>query len=135
MAETPFALQAPLDIHRGIKQLWNELCSLRFVDDARGALILGPVGVGKTHLATALGHSEGVEAVPGSPVGGCRIGAAKAAQSARSKGEDSLHRQASNATRRSMAGPRTRNARPDSVGSAPSWQHCRAPVYGNGGGP
>ena len=38
------------------KQLWNELCSLRFVDDARGALILGPVGVGKTHLATALGH-------------------------------------------------------------------------------
>jgi DNA replication protein DnaC len=36
--------------------LWNELCSLRFVDDARGALLLGPVGVGKTHLATALGH-------------------------------------------------------------------------------
>lgn len=38
------------------KELWNELCSLRFLDDARGALILGPVGVGKTHLATALGH-------------------------------------------------------------------------------
>ena len=38
------------------KQSWNELCSLRFVDDARGALILGPVGVGKTHLATAFGH-------------------------------------------------------------------------------
>jgi DNA replication protein DnaC len=38
------------------KQLWNELCSLRFLDDARGSLILGPVGVGKTHLATALGH-------------------------------------------------------------------------------
>jgi DNA replication protein DnaC len=36
--------------------LWNELCSLRFLDDARGALLLGPVGVGKTHLATALGH-------------------------------------------------------------------------------
>jgi DNA replication protein DnaC len=36
------------------RQLWNELCSLRFLDDARGALILGPVG--KTHLATALGH-------------------------------------------------------------------------------
>jgi DNA replication protein DnaC len=34
----------------------EELCSLRFLDDARGALILGPVGVGKTHLATALGH-------------------------------------------------------------------------------
>lgn len=28
------------------RQLWNELCSLRFLDDARGALILGPVGVG-----------------------------------------------------------------------------------------
>jgi DNA replication protein DnaC len=38
------------------RQLWNELWSLRFLDDARGALILGPVGVGKTHLATALGH-------------------------------------------------------------------------------
>jgi DNA replication protein DnaC len=38
------------------RQLWTELCSLRFCDDARGVLILGPVGVGKTHLATALGH-------------------------------------------------------------------------------
>jgi DNA replication protein DnaC len=38
------------------RELWNELCSLRFLDEARGALILGPVGVGKTHLATALGH-------------------------------------------------------------------------------
>ena len=38
------------------RKLWNELCSLRFLDHARGALILGPVGVGKTHLATALGH-------------------------------------------------------------------------------
>ena len=37
------------------RELWNELCSLRFLDDTRGALILGPVGVGKTHLATALG--------------------------------------------------------------------------------
>jgi len=38
------------------RELWNELCSLRFLDDHRGALVLGPVGVGKTHLATALGH-------------------------------------------------------------------------------
>ena len=39
------------------RQLWAELCSLRFLDDTRGALVLGPaVGVGKTHLATALGH-------------------------------------------------------------------------------
>ncbi len=38
------------------RELWNELCSLRLLDDTRGALILGPVGVGKTHLATALGH-------------------------------------------------------------------------------
>lgn len=38
------------------RELFNELCSLRFIDDARGAVILGPVGVGKTHLATALGH-------------------------------------------------------------------------------
>ena len=37
-------------------QLWNELTSLRFLDGPHGALILGPVGVGKTHLASALGH-------------------------------------------------------------------------------
>ena len=37
-------------------QLWNELVSLRFLDAPHGALILGPVGVGKTHLASALGH-------------------------------------------------------------------------------
>jgi DNA replication protein DnaC len=38
------------------RQLWNELVSLRFLDGPHGALVLGPVGVGKTHLATALGH-------------------------------------------------------------------------------
>lgn len=38
------------------QQLWNELISLRFIDANHGALVLGPVGVGKTHLATALGH-------------------------------------------------------------------------------
>jgi DNA replication protein DnaC len=38
------------------QQLWNELATLRFAEAAHGALILGPVGVGKTHLATALGH-------------------------------------------------------------------------------
>ncbi|MGB8503117.1 MAG: AFG1/ZapE family ATPase [Mycobacterium sp.] len=36
--------------------LWNDLTSLRFIDGANGALLLGAVGVGKTHLATALGH-------------------------------------------------------------------------------
>jgi DNA replication protein DnaC len=38
------------------QQLWNELVSLRFIEAHHGALVLGPVGVGKTHLATALGH-------------------------------------------------------------------------------
>jgi DNA replication protein DnaC len=38
------------------QQLWNELTSLRFLDAPHGALLLGPVGVGKTHLACALGH-------------------------------------------------------------------------------
>jgi DNA replication protein DnaC len=38
------------------QQLWNELTSLRFLDGPHGALLLGPVGVGKTHLATTLGH-------------------------------------------------------------------------------
>ena len=36
--------------------LWNELTSLRFLDGPHGACLLGAVGVGKTHLATALGH-------------------------------------------------------------------------------
>jgi DNA replication protein DnaC len=36
--------------------LWTDLTSLRFLDAAHGAVILGAVGVGKTHLATALGH-------------------------------------------------------------------------------
>src|ERR1035441_7494145 len=47
------------DNHASVRydqQLWNELASLRFLDGPHGALILGPVGVGKTHLATALGH-------------------------------------------------------------------------------
>jgi DNA replication protein DnaC len=38
------------------KQVWTELVSMRFVEQARNAFILGPVGVGKTFLATALGH-------------------------------------------------------------------------------
>lgn len=38
------------------REVWTELTSLRMLEVARGALILGPVGVGKTHLATALGH-------------------------------------------------------------------------------
>lgn len=38
------------------RALWNDLVSLRFLDGPHGACLLGPVGVGKTHLATALGH-------------------------------------------------------------------------------
>jgi len=36
---------------------WTELCSLRFIDAGHNAVIMGPVGVGKTFLATALGHA------------------------------------------------------------------------------
>jgi DNA replication protein DnaC len=35
---------------------WSELVSLRFVEQSHNLLVLGPVGVGKTFLATALGH-------------------------------------------------------------------------------
>jgi DNA replication protein DnaC len=38
------------------RALWNELVSLRFVDTHAHVTIVGPVGVGKTFLAHALGH-------------------------------------------------------------------------------
>ena len=38
------------------RTLLADLTSLRFTEAGHGALLLGPVGVGKTHLATALGH-------------------------------------------------------------------------------
>jgi DNA replication protein DnaC len=38
------------------RRVLNELASLRFVEDRRNVVILGPVGVGKTFLANALGH-------------------------------------------------------------------------------
>jgi DNA replication protein DnaC len=37
-------------------RLLNELVSLRFIETHRHVVILGPVGVGKTFVATALGH-------------------------------------------------------------------------------
>jgi DNA replication protein DnaC len=38
------------------RELLADLATLRFTEAGNGVLILGPVGVGKTHLATALGH-------------------------------------------------------------------------------
>lgn len=38
------------------RDLWAELATLRFADDANNVLIMGPVGVGKTFMANALGH-------------------------------------------------------------------------------
>ena len=46
----------PADL-RYDRALWSDLASLRFADAGTSVLILGPVGVGKTHLATALGHA------------------------------------------------------------------------------
>ena len=38
------------------RKLLQELCSLRFIEARRDVVVLGPVGVGKTFLACALGH-------------------------------------------------------------------------------
>lgn len=38
------------------KMLYSELCSLRFARAHKDVIVLGPVGVGKTFLASALGH-------------------------------------------------------------------------------
>ena len=37
-------------------ELWSELTTLRFLEDANNILIMGPVGVGKTFMANALGN-------------------------------------------------------------------------------
>jgi DNA replication protein DnaC len=47
---------AALEDLRYDRTLLGDLTSLRFLDAGQSAIILGPVGVGKTHLATALGH-------------------------------------------------------------------------------
>lgn len=38
------------------RELLSDLATLAFTEAGNGVLLLGPVGVGKTHLATALGH-------------------------------------------------------------------------------
>lgn len=38
------------------KRMLNELASLRFLEAHQHVVVLGPVGVGKTYLASALGH-------------------------------------------------------------------------------
>ncbi|MFW0795101.1 AFG1/ZapE family ATPase [Gordonia sp. CPCC 205515] len=38
------------------RTLLEDLTTLRFIDAGHSAILLGPVGVGKTHLANALGH-------------------------------------------------------------------------------
>jgi hypothetical protein len=43
------------------QQLWNELVSLRFIDAHHGALLLGPVGVGKRTWPPRSGTSRCVE--------------------------------------------------------------------------
>ncbi len=39
------------------RAILDELVSLRFIEAAHNVLVLGPVGVGKTFIATALGHA------------------------------------------------------------------------------
>ena len=50
IAEFDFAFQPSID-----KQQIDELCTMRFLESAENVVFLGPPGVGKTHLATALG--------------------------------------------------------------------------------
>jgi DNA replication protein DnaC len=39
------------------RQVFDELCSLRFIDAGHNVMIMGPVGVGKTFMASALGNA------------------------------------------------------------------------------
>jgi DNA replication protein DnaC len=38
------------------RDLWAELATLRFLEDANNVLVMGPVGVGKTFMTSALGN-------------------------------------------------------------------------------
>ena len=46
-----FTAQPTLD-----RRLVEDLATLRFVEEKSNCLLIGPPGVGKTHLAIALGH-------------------------------------------------------------------------------
>lgn len=52
LEEIDFAVNRGLD-----KALMNDMATCRFVLDGINAVILGPTGVGKTHLASALGNA------------------------------------------------------------------------------
>src|ERR1700694_2680498 len=56
--DATMALEGWVDTSEAVfdRQLWSELVSLRFVDDVRDLVIAGPVGVGKTFMASTLGH-------------------------------------------------------------------------------
>ena len=58
-AEFDFAFQPSID-----KQQIDELCTMRFLESAENVVFLGPPGVGKTHLATALGMEAAKQKVP-----------------------------------------------------------------------
>ena len=57
---------------------WDELCPGRFIDAGRDALILGPIGVGKTFMASL------------SAVQPC-VGASSIVQSGRTRALDTSH--------------------------------------------
>ena len=39
------------------KALINEILTMRFVDESKNIILLGPSGVGKTHLALSIGYA------------------------------------------------------------------------------
>jgi len=52
MGDFDFSFQPSID-----KNQIDELCTMRFLQNAENVIFLGPPGVGKTHLATALGRT------------------------------------------------------------------------------